>query len=238
MQNESANIHPAAKFAEEKAFAEMRKKDKEEAHLYMEILVTTEENFKHHQGFDLSPLANADFQEENAKPTAHRVKKKTSIKEFLQEFCKPKDIDATMVRPWCMVNRQNGTTRPDQPIYDDSMTLEEAGAKYGHKNNGLRIWIENAVTKDKNGAPVFGDALVDSSSRGTKEGEKPVLLFLKYFDVDKQTLYGVGHFYATPSEKVNDLSPAILKLLNWPAGTSYRIYEVKVHQLLLRAIYC
>jgi ubiquitin carboxyl-terminal hydrolase 7 len=220
------NISTAAKFAEQRAELERRKKEKEEAHLYMEVTVATEENFTHHQGFDIIPLVPNEMTEEEAKPTTLRIKKKLTISEFVIEFAKDKELDPETLRPWCMVNRQNGTTRPDQPIIDGDMTIEEASSKFGHKNN-LRLWMENASGKDKDGKPIFGDTTADIHAKGGKEGEKPMVLFLKYFDVDKQTLYGVGHFYATPSEKVSDLSPQILNLMGWPAGTAYRIYEVR-----------
>jgi ubiquitin carboxyl-terminal hydrolase 7 len=215
----------ASKFAEERAEFEKRKKQKEEAHLYMEVTVATEENFLHHQGMDIIPLVPNEMTEDAAKPTTHRILKKLTVSEFVADFAKEKGLEPDLLRPWCMVNRQNGTTRPDQPITDGDMTIEEASSKFGHKNN-LRIWLENASGKDKDGKPIFGDAAVDILARGGKEGDKPMVLFLKYFDVDKQTLYGVGHFYALPSEKVSDLAPQILKLMKWPPGTSYKIYEV------------
>lgn len=193
----------------------------------MEVMVATEDNFKHHQGFDLVPSLNSDLTEEAARPKVLRVKKATTISDFVADFAKESGLDGTMLRPWCMVNRQNGTTRPDQPILDGKMTVEEASAKFGHKNNGLRMWMENAVGKSEDGTPLYGDNQINLEERGGKEGDKPIILFLKYFDIDKQTLYGVGHFYALQTERVQDLSAQILQLLGWAPGKSYKIYEVR-----------
>ncbi|KAF2663246.1 cysteine proteinase [Microthyrium microscopicum] len=221
----------ATRFAEEKLQIEKRKKEKEEAHLYMDITVCTETNFQHHQGFDLIPTASIELTDDAANPSVIRVKKKTSMSEFIEIFASQANLDHTVLRPWCMVNRQNGTTRPDTPLTDLEMTVEEATSKFGHKN-ALRLWMENAVSKDKDGKPLFGDATIDIVGRGGKEGDKPIVLFLKFFDVDKQTLYGIGHFYAITAERVQDLSSEILRLMNWPAGTAYKIFEEIKHNMI------
>lgn len=189
-----------------------------------------EDNFQHHQGMDLVAIPPTEMTEDDARIETRRTKRKSTVAEFVADFARSENVEPQSLRPWCMVNRQNGTTRPDQPMTDGEMSIEEASVKFGHKGV-LRIWFERSVGQDKDGVPTFGDAEVDLHARGARDGEKPMILFLKHFDVEKQTLYGVGHFYALPSEKVSDLSAQILKLLKWPPGTSYKIYEVWIMRL-------
>ncbi len=47
--------HLAERLAEERAAFERRKKEREEAHLYMDVAVASDENFRVYQGFDIVP---------------------------------------------------------------------------------------------------------------------------------------------------------------------------------------
>jgi ubiquitin carboxyl-terminal hydrolase 7 len=57
-------------------------------------------------------------------------------------------------------------------------------------------------------------------------GNSFILLFLKHFDVQTQTLRGAGHVYIRKLEKVSELAGPILKLMDWPTGTNLSLYEV------------
>jgi len=48
---------------------------------------------------------------------------------------------------------------------------------------------------------------------------------LKYFDIENQTLQGMGHIYMDPADKVQDLAPQILQLMGWEPGVSLELYE-------------
>jgi ubiquitin carboxyl-terminal hydrolase 7 len=214
----------AAKYAEERALLEKKKKDKEEAHLYTDVVVATDKNFKAHQGFDIVHFSNFDNLEPDAVPKVYRVLRTTPVNDFVKTVADEMGLSPDLLRPWSMVNRQNGTIRPDQYIVRGELNLEEAANKYGTKNSGLRMWIEVAEDKDKDGKPVWGESAVDFHGR---QGDRPIVLFLKYFDVENQSLFGMGHFYAAQQDKVADLSPQILELLKWPAGTPLKLYEVR-----------
>jgi ubiquitin carboxyl-terminal hydrolase 7 len=137
-------------------------------------------------------------------------------------MAKELNVPADAVRPWCMVGRQNGTIRPDIVLSAASlnMTMDEASVRYGHKQL-LRMWIEETpVDADEN--PVWGDSQVELH----RNGDKAILLFLKCFDPETQKLRGVGTFYASNGDKVQDIHKYIFPLLGWPIGTSYRVYEV------------
>jgi len=53
-----------------------------------------------------------------------------------------------------------------------------------------------------------------------------IVLFLKHFDVEKQSLEGIGHIYISKEKKVEDLVPAILKKMGWTEKQQLRLFEV------------
>ncbi|MBE7181665.1 MAG: hypothetical protein INR71_10750, partial [Terriglobus roseus] len=218
--------HLARKILEEKALADKVRKEREEAHLYMEVHVATDANFKAHQGFDIVPWKDA--QDEKAQPKSKRVLKAKTVAEYVKEWAEEENIDPRLCRPWAMVNRQNGTVRPDRAILEPEITIEAASNTYGTKSAVFKIWMELASELDKDGKPVYMDAGMDQSN----PQNRAIVLFLKYFDAENQTLYGVSHFYASQTERAADLAPQILKLLNWPAGTSFKMFEEIKHNMI------
>jgi ubiquitin carboxyl-terminal hydrolase 7 len=130
-------------------------------------------------------------------------------------------VDGDMLRPWSMVNRQNGTVRPDTPLEFPDMTVEEAAAKHGTKQSVFRLWMEKAVQRDADNVPVFGEKLLES--KGT--GDKPIMLFLKHFDAKTQSLFGISTFYAGYQDRVSDIMPLISDILGWPSGTQMKLSE-------------
>jgi ubiquitin carboxyl-terminal hydrolase 7 len=128
--------------------------------------------------------------------------------------------DAKRLRFWCMVNRQNKTVRPDTPIPDPNMSIEDAYTRLaGSKGQELKLWAEIADDVDANGDPIW------PATPGQANGNVPrntdlIVLFLKEFDVEKQSLHGIGHIYISREKKVEDLVPAILKKMSWPDRNS------------------
>lgn len=108
-----------------------------------------------------------------------------------------------------MVNRQNKTIRPDQPLMDPYMTIDEAYSKYGTRDKSFRFWLETATIME-DGKPVWPDLQPQSNI--------PMLVFLKYFDTVSQSLLGVGHIYVKKHSKVSEMVPMILQLMGWSSG--------------------
>ena len=52
------------------------------------------------------------------------------------------------------------------------------------------------------------------------------MIFLKYFDVSKQTLLGIGKVYVQKNTKVGDLSLIINERMRWQPTTPLKLYEV------------
>jgi ubiquitin carboxyl-terminal hydrolase 7 len=222
--------HLAERLAEERAAFERRKKEREEAHLYMDVAVASEKSFRLYQGFDIVPWKGDA--EEGANPKIYRVLRTTTMADFAQTVGEDIEVDADLLRPWSMVNRQNGTVRPDTVLEFPDMTVEEAASKHGTKQLQFRLWFETAAQRDESGAPVFGEKLVDLKGH---QNNRPLMVFLKHFDAITQSLYGVGTFYAGLQDKVMDLSPTILKMLGWPAGTQIKLSE-EIKQNMIEAM--
>jgi ubiquitin carboxyl-terminal hydrolase 7 len=222
--------HLAERIAEERALLEKRRKEREEAHLYMDIAVASELNFQQYQGFDIVPWKAE--QDNPAAPKVYRALRATTMSEFIASVAEDFGFEADMIRPWAMVNRQNGTVRPDVPITFPDMSVEEASSKFGTKTAQFKLWIEKADTREEDGTPIFGDKLVDAK---TQAGNRPLMLFLKHFDPKTQTLYGIGNFYANYQDKVSDIAPQILKMMNWPTGTNFKLSE-EIKQNMIEAM--
>ncbi|KAJ5176850.1 uncharacterized protein N7482_002727 [Penicillium canariense] len=221
-KSRSANVLPPSprtmcllilRIAEDRAEMLRKQKERDEAHLYMNIGVLTEETFQSHHSFDLT---SADLPADDpALPAQYRVRRSKKVREFAEEIAEERGLDVNSIRFWVMVSRQNKTTRPDQVIKDTEMTVEDACAKFGTRGNLFRLWMEVA--------PAGSEAWSDSDS---------VLVFLKNFDVTTQTLSGVGPVYVRKNQKVQELAPIILSKMNWPAGTDFMLFEEIKHNMI------
>ncbi len=118
------------------------------------------------------------------------------------------------VRLWIMVNRQNKTIRPDQPVMDLRPTVEEAYAgAAAHRDQALRVWVEVAEEVNADGSAIW--PTYQGQPNGVVVKNDLILLFLKCFDVESQSLRGVGHVYVGKERKVEDLLPVIMKRMGW-----------------------
>ncbi|KAF2276539.1 cysteine proteinase [Westerdykella ornata] len=220
--------HLADRVAEEDALRERKRKEREEAHLYMDIQVASVANFKAYQGFDIVPWKGDPNSEPPAHPKTYRILRTTTISQFCEIVAQDLEVEPTMLRPWAMVNRQNGTIRPDVPIDHPTMTVEEASNKFSSKVP-FRLWMEVAEKQAEDGHGIFGEKLVDLKGQ---PNNRPLMLFLKHFDAKEQSLFGVGTFYAAFQDKVQDVGPQILRLMGWPAGTNFKLSEEIKHNMI------
>ena len=214
--------HLPLRLAEERAAAERRRKEKEEAHLYMNVLVATEHNFKSYQGVDLIPWTSDDSADPAA-PKLYRLLRSMTVADFTEYIAQQQGAEADLIRPWIMVNRQNGTVRPDHPLMWPDMTLQEAADKFSTRTSGFRVFMEE-TTRNSSGDPVWPNDETSTPSSPVVNGnvagqQKPIILFLKHFDVDRQQLQGVGHLYMNPLDKAMDLADPILEMMGWQSGT-------------------
>jgi ubiquitin carboxyl-terminal hydrolase 7 len=59
-----------------------------------------------------------------------------------------------------------------------------------------------------------------------QRSESKILIFLKYFDLSKQTLSGIGKVYIKKDDKVAALVIVINEMMLWPSSTPLKLYEV------------
>lgn len=205
-----SNLITETRLIEERADFARRKKEREEAHLYLNVEVLSEESFRAYHGFDLT---NADLPAgHEALPVSYRVLKSKKVGELAEQLAEEKGLNANQIRFWGMVNRQNKTTRPDQVIKDPEMTIEDAHTRIGTRGNSLRVWME------------VGQPAADGTV-SWPDGSNSMLIFLKHFDVVTQDLCGVGAVYMNNNQKVSELAPTILEKMGWPTGTEFMLYE-------------
>ena len=110
------------------------------------------------------------------------------------------------------------------------MTLQEAADKFSTRNSGFRVFMEETTRNDA-GEPMWPNSQPSVPSSPAVNGaapqptHKPIIIFLKYFDIEHQSLQGMGHIYMDPTDKVQDLAPQILQLMGWEPGVSLELYE-------------
>ncbi|KAK3717454.1 ubiquitin-specific protease ubp15 [Vermiconidia calcicola] len=220
--------HLPTKLSEERLAAEKRRKEREEAHLYMNVQVASEENYRNYQSTDLIPWGTEEDLDPAA-PKIYRLLKTMTVADFTEYIAHEQRVDPELVRPWIMVNRQNGTVRPDHPLMWPEMSLQEAADKFSTRNSGFRVFMEQ-TERDRDGSVRWVSEDMSIPSSPTVNGnvpsqQKPILVFLKHFDIDRQTLQGVGHIYMSPLEKAQDLAAPILQIMGWEAGISIELFE-------------
>lgn len=133
--------------------------------------------------------------------------------EFLKTLAESLKLPPEQIRLWAMVNRQNKTTRPDQPITESDITLDAAFTKYGSRDKAFRLWVEQASIIE-NGRGVWPEIPSLGNSNAT------MLIFLKYFDAEAQTLKGAGHIYVKKQQRVSEMVPMILQVMKWRDGVN------------------
>merc|ERR1719391_1597948 len=97
---------------EEKRIEAIRRKEKNEAHLYMSVKVILEDAFFGHQGNDL-------FDPEISPTHEFRIKKSATLKEFLNTVADNLKWPADRLRPWPLSHRTNQTLRPSLVELED-----------------------------------------------------------------------------------------------------------------------
>ena len=204
----------AKQLNEEKATLERRRKEREEQHLYLSVGVVTEDNFKAYQGFDLTAW---DVESTgDSVPKVHRVLRSSTLGDFTNTLAEEMHLPAEQIRLWIMVNRQNKTIRPDQPITDLKMSIDEAYNKFGSRDKSFRLWVEKA-SQIEDGKPVWPEELTQPIGSNNNTS---ILVFLKYFNAEAQSLKGVGHIYCKKLSKVADMVPLMMQQMGWPSDAA------------------
>ncbi|GAA6050111.1 hypothetical protein JCM3770_001378 [Rhodotorula araucariae] len=213
ISTEDVPEHLRTRLERERRDAEQRKRERDEQHLYLTAKVITEDTFRQHQGFDL-----ATFDDRTVPATelpTYRVAKAQPYLEFRAQVAKDHGYDPNDVRLWVLVNRQNKTVRPDAPVSDQdpTMTMEVVRDKMASRQQDLKLYLEHIDPETK------------SKWAAQHGAEPPIMVFVKHFDPNRQTLAGIGHFYVHRNMRVMDLASEINKKMAYLPTTPLKIYE-------------
>ncbi|GBB99174.1 hypothetical protein RclHR1_03440007 [Rhizophagus clarus] len=180
-------------------------------HLYLTVRIVTTEKFNKHQGFD---LVNFDHQFLFYDVYTYKILKSETYGVFKEKISRTFNVPSEQVRFWILVNRQNKTIRPDTPIPESyiNTSMEKVHANMITRQSEMKLYMEVA---DK---PINGERWFPSINNY-------IIVFLKYFDPDTQTLEGLGHLYVQESDKVGDYTSVFCKRKNLPQDTPLKIYE-------------
>ena len=219
--------HLHRRFQEEFAAREARRKEREEQHLYLGVKAIMEETFQQHGSTDLTNF-DATPEQDPAAPRFYRLLRTATMQDLVNSIAEDINQDPKRVRLWIMVNRQNKTIRPDQPAMDLRPTVEETYTRAAaHRDQALRVWVEVAEEVNAEGAAVW--PTYPGLPNGVVVKNDLILLFLKWFDVESQSLRGVGHVYISKEKKVEELVPIIMKKMGWgeklPSDEKIQLWE-------------
>jgi len=192
----------------------LRKRERDEQHLYLTAKVITDDGFRLHQGFDL-----ATFDENRSLPqtelfTARVLKTQTFI-DFKRELLQNLNVPEGETKLWVLVNRQNKTVRPDAAVPEDdpTLTMEVVRDRMASRQHDLKLYLEYQKPGEM------------QRWAATYPNESPIMVFVKHFSLEEQTLLGLGHFYVHRHLKVSDLVNMINEHMHYPPGTALKIYE-------------
>lgn len=189
---------------DEKRIEQIRRKERNESHLYMTINIFTEDCFDGYSGADL-------FEPDNSLYRSFRVKRNNTLQETLLMLCDVYKYPVECVRPWPILIRQNQTYRPSH--IDITSDLEKSLADLTDSSNTWNIFLELApLDVDPN---VF--QMVDS--------DEDVLLFLKLYEPRERTLFYIGHTYVKSSCKLEDILPHLREKAGYSPDTVISVYE-------------
>lgn len=107
--------------------------------------------------------------------------------------------------------------------YSVILAIEEAAMKHNNKSTDFRLWAEVGNVVEPTKIPEPWTQARDSNSAW-------IVVFLKHFDAELQTLRGVDHLYQRKNDKVAELLPAIQAQMGWPSSQPIKLYEVCVHK--------
>ncbi|POS84668.1 hypothetical protein EPUL_002212 [Erysiphe pulchra] len=184
---EDTPAHLQIKLDEEARIRDARKKEREEQHLYIVVRVITDATLREHCGTDLAVINTNEWLSPGS-AAYYRILRKSSLKDLIDQVGQDTDVDPKRIRMWVMVGRQNKTIRPDQPIQDSNITIEEAYQKMaGHKNGEFKLWAEVAEEVDTEGNAIWPTYPGPITNRLPNKTDL-IILFLKFFNVRAQKL--------------------------------------------------
>ncbi|KAK7207041.1 cysteine proteinase [Myxozyma melibiosi] len=226
LKEEDTPQHISESLEREQREEEARRKEREEQHLFMHVLVMSTRQFVNYHGVDIGAWGLAGSDEPNnevapeARPMLFKVRKTSTLRELRDQIAKDLAIEnPAALRFWLMVSRQNKTIRPDLPLLDSvPRSLKEVRDKHSAQSMEMTLWMEEATTDPETGA------LIPCQAGGNASSAK-ILIFLKYFDHHSQSITGIGCVTVGKEDKLSVLYSYICKTMKWAPNTAIDLFE-------------
>ncbi|XP_077591421.1 ubiquitin carboxyl-terminal hydrolase 7 isoform X2 [Stigmatopora nigra] len=191
---------------EEKRVEAQKRKERQEAHLYMQVQMVTEDQFCGHQGNDM-------YDEEKVKYTVFKVLKSSTLQEFVQNLSQTMGFPQEQMRLWPMQARSNGTKRP--AMLDYEADCNKSMIALSDNENPWTIFLET----------VDAELAASGATLPKFDKDRDVMLFLKMYDPKTRSLNYCGHIYTPISCKIRDLLPVMCERAGFQQETSLILYE-------------
>ncbi|XP_065341533.1 ubiquitin carboxyl-terminal hydrolase 7 isoform X2 [Cloeon dipterum] len=189
---------------EEKRLEQARRKERTEAHLYMNVHVLLEDSFEGHQGNDLFDPDKAPFK-------IFKVKRQMTLEQLVDHLAESLKYPKAQIRPWPFAFRTNETNRPT--FIDLEGDANKPIIELAENNSTWNIFLE--TLKPDSDLPALHSFDKDSD----------VLLFFKLYDPKTKQIRYCGHQYMPVAAKVVDLVPILNERAGFPQGTELLLYE-------------
>ena len=194
---------------EEKRQETLRRKERQEQHLYISITAYTECSFMGHRGNDLFDMERTSFK-------SFKINKSLNYQQTLNALGVELNYPASGIRLWQILRRDNDTYRPCKLdlAEDKERTIEEILEKSSNSNSVFLIFLELI----RPSAP--SKCLQDYHN---KPGN--VLLFFKYYDPINEFITYCGYDFINENSKFTSLVPILNAKIGLPLDTPLIIYE-------------
>ncbi|KAL7638741.1 UNVERIFIED_CONTAM: hypothetical protein RMT77_010274 [Armadillidium vulgare] len=189
---------------EEKRIEMIRRKERNEAHLYMNVHVVLEDSFSGHQGNDL-------YDPEKVHYRIFKAKKTATLQQFLEQVAETLKYPVEQIRPWPMNLRNNQTNRPT--LLDLETDLQKSLVDISGNGGPWTLYLET-VSPDS-----------ELKALPTFDKDSDVLLFFKYYDPRHKRIHYCGHHYMHISYNVYELVPILNERAGLPPGTELALWE-------------
>lgn len=189
---------------EEKRLEQIKRKERNEAYLYMTVNVLFEDSFEGHQGNDLCDHEHVNYR-------VFRVKKQACLMEFLELLSESLKYNVERIRVWPFSLRSNQTRRPT--LIEAETDLQKPLSECAEGGNPWHVFVELAH-------PDSGLSALPPFDKDTD-----VLLFFKYYDPKNQKIHYCGHHYMPVTARVQELIPLLNERAGFPENTELALYE-------------
>ncbi|KAI9485995.1 MAG: hypothetical protein EXX96DRAFT_547274 [Benjaminiella poitrasii] len=208
--------HLSERLKSEARLREIKRKEKEEQHLYMKVLIADDDTFRANTGFDFANFDEREVSENHIHVL--KIRKDQTFGQFKNEIAKGINLPTSAFRFWLMVNRQNRTVRIDVPIpeEEDNTTLDDIRSRYAINQTSLRLYLERANIFDESGSAIF---------RSPQESTQLILIFVKLFNPEYQRIHGIGHIYAQKEAKVSTIISTLKQMAAMDENEDVLLFE-------------